>query len=44
MKRLALSLGLALSLTATAETPLEAAKAAFERGDAAEAGRPGYRC
>ena len=39
MKRLALSLGLALSLTATAETPLEAAKAAFERGDAAEAVR-----
>ena len=39
MKQLALSLGLALSLTATAETPLEAAKAAFERGDAAEAVR-----
>ena len=39
MKRLALSLGLALSLTATAEPPLEAAKAAFERGDAAEAVR-----
>ena len=39
MKRLALSLGLALSLTATAETPLETAKAAFVRGDAAEAVR-----